>query len=70
MNCCLTVTHALYRDKFRDEALLLSLCRHPHIVRIENAFALGAVALHLNEICRRGRLYIRQMGEALLAVHY
>jgi hypothetical protein len=26
--------------------------------------------LHLNEICRRGRLYIRQMGEALLAVHY
>ncbi len=41
MNCCVTVTHALYRDKFRDEALLLSLCRHPHIMQIENAFSQG-----------------------------
>lgn len=32
---------ALYRDKFREEALLLSLCRHPNIVRIENAFSEG-----------------------------
>ncbi|MEG4985641.1 serine/threonine-protein kinase [Microcoleus sp. BR0-C5] len=27
-----------YRDKFRDEALLLSLCRHPNIVQIDNYF--------------------------------
>ncbi|MCU0544987.1 MAG: serine/threonine-protein kinase [Oscillatoriaceae cyanobacterium Prado104] len=29
---------AWYREKFRDEALLLSLCRHPNIVQIENYF--------------------------------
>lgn len=27
---------AWFRDKFRDEALLLSLCRHPNIVQIDN----------------------------------
>jgi eukaryotic-like serine/threonine-protein kinase len=32
---------AWYRDKFRDEALLLSLCRHPNIVQIENYFTEG-----------------------------
>lgn len=26
-------------DRFKDEALRLSLCRHPHIVTIENAFS-------------------------------
>ncbi|MCC3575397.1 MAG: GUN4 domain-containing protein [Microcoleus sp. PH2017_40_RAT_O_B] len=30
-----------YRDKFRDEALLLSLCRHPNIVQIDNYFIDG-----------------------------
>ena len=30
-----------YRDKFRDEALLLSLCRHPNIVQIDNYFTHG-----------------------------
>jgi serine/threonine protein kinase len=29
---------ALFRDKFRDEALLLSLCRHPNVVQIDNYF--------------------------------
>ncbi|MEG4506443.1 serine/threonine-protein kinase [Microcoleus sp. F6_B4] len=29
---------ATFRDKFRDEALLLSLCRHPNIVQIDNYF--------------------------------
>jgi serine/threonine protein kinase len=29
---------ARYRDKFRDEALKLSLCRHPNIVQIDNYF--------------------------------
>lgn len=28
-------------DRFRDEALRLALCRHPHIVQIENAFQEG-----------------------------
>lgn len=32
---------ARYRDKFRDEALLLSLCRHPNIVQIDNYFDHG-----------------------------
>ncbi|MGL5064237.1 MAG: protein kinase domain-containing protein [Microcoleus sp.] len=32
---------AWYREKFRDEALLLSLCRHPNIVQIENYFTEG-----------------------------
>lgn len=32
---------ASYPNKFRDEALLLSLCRHPHIVQIENYFTEG-----------------------------
>ncbi|MEG5040306.1 MULTISPECIES: serine/threonine-protein kinase [unclassified Microcoleus] len=32
---------ARYRDKFRDEALLLSLCRHPNIVQIDNYFTHG-----------------------------
>ena len=27
-----------FRDRFRDEALRLSLCRHPYIVEIDNAF--------------------------------
>lgn len=30
-----------YRDKFRDEALLLSLCKHPNIVQIDNYFIDG-----------------------------
>jgi len=30
-----------FRDKFRDEALLLSLCRHPNIVQIDNYFTHG-----------------------------
>ncbi len=32
---------ARYRDKFRDEALLLSLCKHPNIVQIDNYFIDG-----------------------------
>jgi len=32
---------AWFRDKFRDEALLLSLCRHPNIVQIDNYFTHG-----------------------------
>ena len=32
---------AWYRDKFRDEALLLSLCKHPNIVQIDNYFDHG-----------------------------
>lgn len=32
---------AWFRDKFRDEALLLSLCRHPNIVQIDNYFTQG-----------------------------
>ncbi len=32
---------ATFRDKFRDEALLLSLCRHPNIVQIDNYFTHG-----------------------------
>ncbi|MCW6049137.1 GUN4 domain-containing protein [Lyngbya sp. CCAP 1446/10] len=32
---------AWYRDKFRDEALLLSLCKHPNIVQIDNYFIDG-----------------------------
>jgi eukaryotic-like serine/threonine-protein kinase len=32
---------ARYRDKFRDEALLLSLCKHPNIVQIDNYFIEG-----------------------------
>ncbi|MFS8120590.1 MAG: serine/threonine protein kinase, partial [Microcoleus sp.] len=30
-----------FRDKFRDEALLLSLCKHPNIVQIDNYFIDG-----------------------------
>ncbi|WP_242040686.1 serine/threonine-protein kinase [Coleofasciculus sp. FACHB-1120] len=30
-----------YRQDFRDEALRLSLCRHPHIVQMENSFHEG-----------------------------
>lgn len=30
-----------YQHNFRDEALRLALCRHPHIVQIENAFYEG-----------------------------
>ncbi len=29
---------AWFRDKFKDEALQLSFCRHPHIVQVENFF--------------------------------
>lgn len=29
------------RQDFRDEALRLALCRHPHIVQVENVFDLG-----------------------------
>lgn len=32
---------AWFRDKFRDEALLLSLCKHPNIVQIDNYFIDG-----------------------------
>ncbi|MCC3433092.1 MAG: GUN4 domain-containing protein, partial [Microcoleus sp. PH2017_04_SCI_O_A] len=32
---------ARYRDRFRDEALLLSLCKHPNIVQIDNYFIDG-----------------------------
>ncbi len=32
---------AWFRDKFRDEALLLSLCKHPNIVKIDNYFIDG-----------------------------
>ncbi|WP_293157596.1 MULTISPECIES: serine/threonine-protein kinase [unclassified Microcoleus] len=32
---------ARFRDKFRDEALLLSLCKHPNIVQIDNYFIDG-----------------------------
>lgn len=32
---------AWFRDKFRDEALLLSLCKHPNIVQIDNYFIHG-----------------------------
>lgn len=32
---------AWFRDKFRDEALLLALCRHPNIVQIDNFFIDG-----------------------------
>ena len=38
------VTHPQFdwfREEFRDEALLLSLCRHPNIVQIDNAFSEG-----------------------------
>ncbi|MEP0882803.1 serine/threonine-protein kinase [Trichocoleus sp. ST-U3] len=38
---------ASFRDKFqrdfRDEALRLALCRHPHIVQIDNAFQEGSL---------------------------
>lgn len=30
-----------YKQSFREEALRLALCRHPHIVRIDNAFYEG-----------------------------
>jgi serine/threonine protein kinase len=30
-----------YQNEFRDEALRLALCRHPHIVQIENVFNEG-----------------------------
>lgn len=32
-----------YQHNFRDEALRLALCRHPHIVQIENAFLEGSL---------------------------
>ena len=32
---------AWYRDKFRDEAVKLSVCRHPNIVQIDNYFDHG-----------------------------
>jgi len=28
-----------FRDKFKDEAMRLAICKHPHIVQIENFFA-------------------------------
>ena len=31
----------MFRDRFRDEALSLSLCRHDNIVQIDNAFSEG-----------------------------
>ena len=77
---------AWFRDKFRDEALLLSLCRHPNIVQIENAFSEGQLPCISMEYVEGEDLakrvanlgvmsesealrYIRQIGEALQALH-
>lgn len=85
-------------DRFKDEALRLAVCRHPHIVTIENFFeepcmvSKGGKPLEIKVFClvmefidgdtlvdlirKRGALgeneavtYIRQIGEALSAVH-
>jgi serine/threonine protein kinase len=32
---------SLYRDTFREEALQLSLCKHPNLVKIEDYFTMG-----------------------------
>jgi serine/threonine protein kinase len=39
------------RQDFRDEALRLALCRHLHIVQVENVFtfAIKSVRLNINE---------------------
>ena len=77
---------ARYRDRFRDEALLLSLCRHPNVVQIDNYFThynLPCIAMEYvagedlwKWVKMRGILsetealkYIRQVGEAVIAVH-
>ncbi|OCR01832.1 serine/threonine protein kinase [Oscillatoriales cyanobacterium USR001] len=74
-----------FREKFRDEALLLSLCKHPNIVQVDNYFNEGDFPCmvmeyvqgeDLWEYLKNGVLsemkalsYIRQIGEALILVH-
>jgi len=74
-----------YQRQYRDEALRLAICRHPHIVQIDNVFhdddrpciAMEYVAGTDLERCVKGEKlsetkalrYIRQIGAALTVVH-
>jgi len=77
---------ARYRERFLDEALKLSVCSHPNIVKIDNCFdhddfpCIAMEYVRGQDLCklveRRGILsetealnYIRQVGEAVIAVH-
>lgn len=64
-----------YQQDFRDEALRLSLCRHPHIVRIDNAFYEGQLPCIAMEYVQGENLWrrVNQLGilsetEALLYI--
>ena len=58
---------AWYRDKFRDEALLLSLCRHPNIVQIENYFTEGELPCIVMEYVAGEDLWNRVNNRGILS---
>ncbi|MEB3180654.1 MAG: serine/threonine-protein kinase [Nostocaceae cyanobacterium] len=73
-NTDLAVLREKYQQDFRDEALRLALCRHPHIVQIENAFHEGELPCIAMEYIEGENLWqrVRLRGALSLAeaLHY
>ncbi|BAY24232.1 protein kinase [Calothrix sp. NIES-2100] len=70
------------KQNFKDEAFQLALCRHPHIVEVENVFYEDDLPFIAMEYIRgealkswitlpenEALLYIRQIGDALTLMH-
>lgn len=66
-NSSINKFHDKNKHDFRDEALRLALCRHPHIVQIENAFYEGNLPCIAMEYVGGEDLWQRVAGRGILS---
>jgi eukaryotic-like serine/threonine-protein kinase len=58
---------SLYRDKFRDDALQFSLCKHPNLVKIEDYFIMGDFPCIVMEYVQGEDLWSRSIRKGILS---
>jgi eukaryotic-like serine/threonine-protein kinase len=58
---------SLSRDKFRDDALQFSLCKHPNLVKIEDYFTMGDFPCIVMEYVQGEDLWSRSIRKGILS---